>query len=151
MHDVSICKTRETREGCMAPAYCWKWGEWDSKSTNEKGPSLLVCWACRAGARDFCSDLAALFGPVQIFFPHHTLFKFLIFSFVTHCVCSMYAYILSAHSERILCTSHNPEFALFSMPSKYFHYVLRTRRKKVSLSTMPGDFKGTVFKKLNGG
>ncbi len=37
----------------------------------------LVCWACHAGARDFCSDLAALFGPVQICFPHHTLFKFL--------------------------------------------------------------------------
>jgi hypothetical protein len=29
----------------------------------------LVCYACRAGTRDFCSALAALVGPVQnIFF-----------------------------------------------------------------------------------
>jgi hypothetical protein len=29
----------------------------------------LVCWACRAGTRDFCSALAALLGTVQnIFF-----------------------------------------------------------------------------------
>jgi hypothetical protein len=30
---------------------------------------LLVCWACRAGTRDFCSALAALVSTVQnIFF-----------------------------------------------------------------------------------
>jgi hypothetical protein len=29
----------------------------------------LVCWACRAGTRDFCSAMAALLCPVQnIFF-----------------------------------------------------------------------------------
>jgi hypothetical protein len=33
------------------------------------GPSLLVCWACRASERDFCSALVAPVGPVQnIFF-----------------------------------------------------------------------------------
>jgi hypothetical protein len=38
----------------------------------------LVCWACRAGTRDFCSALAALVGPVQnIFFSPHTLFQLL--------------------------------------------------------------------------
>ena len=44
----------------------------DSKSTNERGPSLVgSLWACRAG---FCSALAALVGPVKyIFFPHRTL------------------------------------------------------------------------------
>jgi hypothetical protein len=30
-------------------------------------PSLIF-WACGAGTRDFCSALAALVGPVQIFF-----------------------------------------------------------------------------------
>ncbi len=41
----------------------------DSKSTNEKVLPWLVCWACRAGTRDFCSAWAALVGPVQnIFF-----------------------------------------------------------------------------------
>ncbi len=33
--------------------------------TNERGPSVL--WACRVGAQDFCSALASLVGPVQIF------------------------------------------------------------------------------------
>jgi hypothetical protein len=34
----------------------------------------LVRWACRAGASDFCSALAALFGPVTKYFsPHRTL------------------------------------------------------------------------------
>jgi hypothetical protein len=32
----------------------------DSKTTNEKGPSWFVWWACAAGKRDFCSALAAL-------------------------------------------------------------------------------------------
>jgi hypothetical protein len=39
----------------------------DSKSTNERGPSLASWawgWACRAGTR-VCSALAALVGPVQ--------------------------------------------------------------------------------------
>jgi hypothetical protein len=40
--------------------------------------SWLVRWACRAGARDFCSALAAPVGTVQnIYFPHRTLFQFL--------------------------------------------------------------------------
>jgi hypothetical protein len=44
-------RIRETREG--GGHWCW-----------------LVCWACRAGKRDFCPALAALVGPVQnIFFP----------------------------------------------------------------------------------
>jgi hypothetical protein len=38
----------------------------DSKRTNERGQFLvIVCWACRAGTRDFCSALATLVGPVQ--------------------------------------------------------------------------------------
>ncbi len=38
----------------------------------------LVRWACRAGTRDFFSALSALVSSMQnIFFPHHTLFKFL--------------------------------------------------------------------------
>ncbi len=41
----------------------------DSKRTNERGPSWLVRWTCRAGTRDICSALAALVGPVKnIFF-----------------------------------------------------------------------------------
>jgi hypothetical protein len=42
----------------------------DSKSTNERGPSLVaVRWACRAATRDLCPALAALVDPVQnIFF-----------------------------------------------------------------------------------
>jgi hypothetical protein len=41
----------------------------DSKRTNERGPSWLVRRACRVGTRDFCSALAALFGPIEnIFF-----------------------------------------------------------------------------------
>ncbi len=39
----------------------------DLKSTNERGP-LLVRWACRASTIDFCHALAALVGPVKIFF-----------------------------------------------------------------------------------
>jgi hypothetical protein len=39
------------------------------KSTNEGVLSWLVRWACHAGTRDFCLALAALVGPVQIFFP----------------------------------------------------------------------------------
>jgi hypothetical protein len=37
----------------------------DSKSTNERCPSLVGHWACRAVTRDFCSALAALVGSVQ--------------------------------------------------------------------------------------
>jgi len=40
----------------------------DSKSTNERGPSLVVCWACRASTRDFCSALAAIVGQNKMFF-----------------------------------------------------------------------------------
>ncbi len=38
--------------------------------------SWLVCWACRASTKDFCSALAALVGPVQNIFPYRTLFQF---------------------------------------------------------------------------
>jgi hypothetical protein len=33
-------------------------------------PLWLLCWACRAGTRNFCSALAALVGPVQNIFSH---------------------------------------------------------------------------------
>ncbi len=36
----------------------------DSKSTNERGPSLVGSWACRASSRDFCPALAALVGTL---------------------------------------------------------------------------------------
>jgi hypothetical protein len=37
----------------------------DSKSTNERGPSLVCSLGCYAGTREFCSALAALVGIVQ--------------------------------------------------------------------------------------
>jgi hypothetical protein len=37
----------------------------DSKSTNERGPSLVIFSARRVGTRNFCPALAALVGPVQ--------------------------------------------------------------------------------------
>ncbi len=41
----------------------------ESKSTNERGPSLVGRWPFRAGTRDCCPALAALVRPVQdIFF-----------------------------------------------------------------------------------
>jgi hypothetical protein len=45
----------------------------DSKSTNERGPSLVGSWACRVSAGDFCPALAALVGPVKnfLFFAVH--------------------------------------------------------------------------------
>ncbi len=43
-------------------------GNGGSKSTNERGPSLAGCWACRANSRDFCSALAAIVGPEQNIF-----------------------------------------------------------------------------------
>ncbi len=49
----------------------------DSKSSNERGPSLVNRWACHARTIDFCSALAAEVGPeYKIFFPHRTLFHF---------------------------------------------------------------------------
>ncbi len=40
----------------------------DSKSTNERGPSLIGSLSCRAGTIDFCSALSALVGPEQYMF-----------------------------------------------------------------------------------
>jgi hypothetical protein len=41
-------------------------------------PWLVRHWARRAGTRGFYPTLAALVSPEQtIFFPHHTLFKFM--------------------------------------------------------------------------
>ncbi len=55
----------------------------------------------------------------------------------SYCVFSEYASILSVHSTQAL---------------KYFPRILPVRRKKFSISTMPGDFKGTAFQKnLMGG
>jgi hypothetical protein len=58
------------------------------------------------------------------------------------------------YSELILCIANNPNFAAFSIYAKilsaYYPNTqkeLRIHRKKFSLSTMPGDFKGTVFGK----
>jgi hypothetical protein len=67
---------RNTREGWpLMPVETELNG--DPKSTNERDPSLVVCWACRAGTRDFCSALAALVGPGQNIFPRHTFFPLL--------------------------------------------------------------------------
>jgi hypothetical protein len=54
--------TRETREGWPLLTVETEVNG-DSKST-----TWLVCWAGSAGARYFCSALAALFGLVQNFF-----------------------------------------------------------------------------------
>jgi hypothetical protein len=43
----------------------------------KRGPCLVGSLACHAGTRDFWSALAAVVRPVQIFFSHNTLFKFL--------------------------------------------------------------------------
>jgi hypothetical protein len=37
----------------------------------------LASWVLRAGASDFCSDLAALVGQIQNIFPQLTFFLFL--------------------------------------------------------------------------
>ncbi len=39
-----------------------------SKSTNEKGPSIVARWACRAGTKDFRSALAFPVGLLQNIF-----------------------------------------------------------------------------------
>ncbi len=50
----------------------------DSKSTNERGPSLVGSLAHRGGTRNLYHALAALVSPVQIFFfSHRTLFQFM--------------------------------------------------------------------------
>jgi hypothetical protein len=75
---VNVSPIRETREGW--PLQTFETGvNGDSKSTNERDPSLvhwLVHWALHAGTRDFYPALTALVSPVQnIFFPHRTLFQ----------------------------------------------------------------------------
>ncbi len=59
--------TRETREGWPLLTVETEVNG-DSKSTNERVPSLVGSLGCRAGNRDLCPALAALVGPVQIFF-----------------------------------------------------------------------------------
>jgi hypothetical protein len=44
-------------------------------STNERVLLWFVRLACRAGTKDFCSVLAALFGPIQNIFSHRTIFN----------------------------------------------------------------------------
>jgi hypothetical protein len=57
----------------------------DSRSTYERGPSLIGSWAFSAGTGDFCPALAALVGPgSKHFFPHNTQFQF----FCPHCPAS---------------------------------------------------------------
>jgi hypothetical protein len=65
---------RETREGWSLLTV--ETGNGDSKSTNERGPSLvglLGLW-CHAGTRYFCPALTALVSPVQNIFSRRTLF-----------------------------------------------------------------------------
>jgi hypothetical protein len=62
--------TRETREGWPLLTVETEVNG-DLKSTNERGPFWVgsLGLLCFVGTRDFCSALAALFGPVQnIFF-----------------------------------------------------------------------------------
>jgi hypothetical protein len=64
--------TRETREGWPLLTVENE-VDGDSKSTNERGPSLVSSLSSffRVGTRDFYPGLAALVGPVKyIFFPH---------------------------------------------------------------------------------
>jgi hypothetical protein len=51
----------------------------DSKSTNERGPSLVssLGMSCRYNSFCFCSALVALVCPEQNIFLLHTLFQFL--------------------------------------------------------------------------
>ncbi len=53
---------------------------WDSWSTYEWGPFLVVCWARCAGTRDFCPGLAALVDPVQniLFLAAHYFTSFIL-------------------------------------------------------------------------
>ena len=52
----------------------------DSKSTNERGPSLVgLLGLSRAETRDFCPALAALVGPVQNIFSSPSLQYFISF------------------------------------------------------------------------
>ncbi len=51
--------SRETREGWTLLTVETE-ANGDLWNTNERGPSLMVCWSRRAGTRDFCSALAAL-------------------------------------------------------------------------------------------
>jgi hypothetical protein len=63
-HDLVPPRPRETREGWPLLTVETKVNG-DSKSTNEKGPSLVGRLASRAGIRDICSALAALIAQVQ--------------------------------------------------------------------------------------
>jgi hypothetical protein len=51
----------------------------DSKSTNERGPSLVGSfrWARRAGRRNFILHWLLWSARYKIFFPHRTLFQFM--------------------------------------------------------------------------
>ncbi len=53
---------RETREGWPLVAISTEVNG-NSRSSYERGPSLIGSWACSAGTGDFCPALAALFCP----------------------------------------------------------------------------------------
>ncbi len=50
--NVSLVATRETREGWSLLTVETE-ANGDSSSTFERSPSLVGCWACRAGTIDF--------------------------------------------------------------------------------------------------
>ncbi len=72
---LRMCPERLERGG---PCWLLKLREIGTQRGQMKGVlTWLVRWAYRAGTRDFCSALAALVGPVQNIFSHHTFFPFL--------------------------------------------------------------------------
>ncbi len=83
-----MAPNRETREGQPLLTVETE-ATGDSKSTNERGPSLvgsLIRWACRAGTKSFYSALAALDGQVKTFF--FTLYCTLFQILCPHCPAS---------------------------------------------------------------
>ncbi len=84
---ISVCPSEDTNWLVLPRKTRERWPlltidnlcEWVLERVQMKGVlSWLVRWACHAGTRDFCLALAALVGPVHIFFLlTATLFQFI--------------------------------------------------------------------------
>ncbi len=69
----------ETREGWPLLTFETEMNG-DSKSTNERGPSLVgsLSLSCRAGTRDFVLPWLLYSAQYKVFIPHPILFHFLL-------------------------------------------------------------------------